>query len=122
MRIRDYKVTVDQPVSEGGLDAGPTPTELFVASLAGCVGHYASRFLQRHLLPTSGLAVTASFEMSNDRPRRVAVIDIRVHPPSNLPPERLPALHAVVSNCTVHNSIEQAPTIDIVLAEPVTEN
>src|SRR5688500_5362716 len=105
MRIRDFNVTVDQLVGEGGLDSGPTSSELVVASMAGCVGHFASGFLQRHRLPTSGLAVTASFEMSSDRPMRVASIDIRVHPPADLPEERLPALHAVVSNFTVHNSI-----------------
>lgn len=118
LHIRDHKVIVDQPVSEGGVDAGPTPTELFVASLAGCVGYYASRFLQRHLLPTAGLAVSASFAMSTDRPHRVASIGIKVHPPAFVPPERLPALRAVVTNCTVHNSIEHAPAIDIDLAEP----
>jgi len=120
LHIRDHKVTVDQPVGEGGADAGPTPTELFVASLAGCVGYYASRYLQRHLLATAGLAVTASYEMSTDRPHRVASIDIKVRPPASVPAERLPALMAVVSNCTVHNSIEHAPIIDIGLAEPTT--
>jgi len=121
LHIRDHKVTVDQPVSDGGADAGPTPTELFVASLAGCVGYYASRFLQRHMLPTAGLAVRATFEMSTGRPHRVSAIDIRVHPPAHVPAERLPALYAVVSNCTVHNSIERAPSIDIGLAEPLAE-
>jgi putative redox protein len=121
IHIRDHKLTVDQPVADGGVDAGPTPTELFVASLAGCVGYHASRFLQHHLLPTAGLAVTASFEMSADRPQRVASIRIEVHPPPSVPPRQLSALHIVVSNCTVHNSIEQAPSIDIGLAEPLAQ-
>ena len=120
LHIRDHKVTVDQPVSDGGVDAGPTPTELFVASLAGCVGYYASRYLQRHLLPTAGLAVTASYEMSTARPHRVASINVKVHPPASIPAQRLPALLAVVTNCTVHNSLEQAPSVDIELAEPTT--
>ncbi len=31
--IRGHEVVVDQPVADGGTDAGPTPTELFVGGL-----------------------------------------------------------------------------------------
>ncbi|MDF2146736.1 OsmC family protein [Knoellia sp. p5-6-4] len=34
--IRRHRVTVDQPVDAGGEDTAPTPTELFIASLASC--------------------------------------------------------------------------------------
>ena len=37
LTIRGHRIVVDQPVEDGGGDAGPTPTELFVASLASCV-------------------------------------------------------------------------------------
>jgi hypothetical protein len=39
---RGHTITVDQPADVGGADTAPTPTELFVASLAGCVGFYAA--------------------------------------------------------------------------------
>ncbi len=39
IRIGDHTVTVDQPVDNGGTDTGPTPTDLFVASLASCAAH-----------------------------------------------------------------------------------
>jgi hypothetical protein len=42
IRIRDHMVTVDQPADVGGDDAGPTPTELFVAGLASCVAFHAA--------------------------------------------------------------------------------
>src|SRR6266496_433693 len=44
--IRGHRLTVDQPVEAGGANLGPTPTELFAASLAACVGFYAGRFLR----------------------------------------------------------------------------
>ncbi|TAM64801.1 MAG: hypothetical protein EPN50_05790 [Chloroflexota bacterium] len=34
--IGRHLVTLDQPAGEGGEDAGPTPTEAFVMSLAEC--------------------------------------------------------------------------------------
>ena len=35
--VRGHVLRVDQPTDAGGGDTGPTPTELFVASLAACV-------------------------------------------------------------------------------------
>jgi putative redox protein len=46
--LRGHRVTVDQPAALGGDDGAPTPTELFVASLATCVAFYAGRYLTRH--------------------------------------------------------------------------
>jgi putative redox protein len=116
--VRHHKVLVDQPVEDGGTDSGPTPTELFVASIAGCVGHYARRYLARHHLPEDGLRVQATYEMSTDRPARVTAVELRIHVPGNLPAERLPALLAVASRCTLHNTLDQPPRIDIGLALP----
>jgi OsmC-like protein len=70
IQVRGHEVTVDQPTAYGGTDAGPTPTELFVAGLAGCVAFYARRYLARHGLPESGLTVTAEYTMAT-RPARV---------------------------------------------------
>jgi uncharacterized OsmC-like protein len=36
--IRGHKIVLDQPANAGGDDAGPTPLELLLASLAGCIG------------------------------------------------------------------------------------
>ena len=51
-------------VGDGGEDTGPTPTELFIASLAGCVAFYARRYLDRHDQPTEGLTVEAELAVS----------------------------------------------------------
>lgn len=115
--IRDHIVTVDQPRASGGGDLGPTPTELFVASLAGCVGFYAERYLRRHDLPDGGLSVRGAFAMSDDRPDRVASVELEVRLPVGIPKERLVALSRVVEHCTVHNSIRIAPEIRTRLVE-----
>ncbi|HZD17031.1 MAG TPA: OsmC family protein [Actinomycetota bacterium] len=109
--IRGHEVVVDQPVSDGGEDTAPTPTELFVAGLASCVAFYAGRYLRRHGLATDGLAVDCAWDFASDRPARVRDIRLRVHLPVGFPEERRPALLAMVEHCTVHNSIAQAPDI-----------
>jgi putative redox protein len=114
--VRGHRLVVDQPVTDGGGDAGPTPTELFVASLAACVGFYAERFLRRHGLPTDLLRVDCHASMSPDRPARVAAITLRMAGLPELSGRRREGLRAVVEHCTVHNSIRQAPRIEIELA------
>ncbi len=111
--IRGHQVLVDQPASAGGADSAPTPTELFVASLATCVAYYAGRYLTRHGFSRDGLTVSASYDFATDRPARVRGIRLTVGVPAGLPPERWPALQAVVSHCTVHNSLASPPDVSI---------
>ena len=111
--VRGHRILVDQPAGSGGLDAAPTPTELFVASLATCVAFYAGRYLTRHGYGRDGLTVSAGFDMATDRPARVSGIRLTVQVPADLPPARRPALLAVVSHCTVHNSLASPPSVAI---------
>jgi uncharacterized OsmC-like protein len=115
IEIRGHHLTVDQPVNAGGADLGPTPTELFAASLAACVGFYAGRFLRRHGLPAGRFAVACEATMSSELPARVARITLRLRGLPELSEQRRAALLAVVEHCTVHNSIRQAPQVHIEL-------
>jgi putative redox protein len=112
--LRGHRVTVDQPAALGGDDGAPTPTELFVASLATCVAFYAGRYLTRHRHPRDGLGVSVAYRMA-DRPARVADVRLTVRVPKDLPAARWPALQAVVSHCTVHNSLVTPPAVRIEL-------
>jgi len=114
--VREHRVLVDQPVDAGGEDLAPTPTELFVASLASCVAFYAGRYLSRHGLSREGLGVSITYRMATDRPARVTDIHLTVSVPASLPDQRRPALLAVVEHCTVHNSLTNPPTVHIDLA------
>jgi len=113
--VRGHTLLVDQPVSHGGQDTAPTPTELFVAGLASCVAFYARRYLARHDIPGDGFAVTAEFVLA-DKPARVSDIVVVITPPAALPADRLQAFLAVASHCTVHNSLAQPPNVNISLA------
>ena len=112
--VRGHEIVVDQPVDAGGQDTAPTPTELFVASLAGCVAFYARRYLKRHDIDPAGLAVSAGYTLGG-RPARVTELTVRVTPPAALPAERRDAFLAVASHCTVHNTLTEPPDIQITL-------
>lgn len=115
INVRDHTVIVDQPAADGGMDTAPTPTELFIASLASCIGFYARRYLARHDLPTEGLAVRADYELES-RPARVGAITVEIQLPDGVPAVRRKALLAVASHCTVHNTLIQPPVVNVALA------
>jgi putative redox protein len=110
--VRGHMIVVDQPYADGGDDTGVTPTELLVAALASCVALYAGRFLDRHGISRRGLRVSASFTMAADRPARVESMTLRITAPA-LPEERRATFLAVVSRCTVHNTLHRTPQIDV---------
>jgi putative redox protein len=113
---RTHSVLTDQPVIDGGRDAAVTPTELLIASLASCVAFYTGRYLLRHGLDRTGLAVTAEFSMAADRPARVSAARLQITVPAGFPPQRAAALLAMASHCTVHNTLRQGPDVSIELA------
>lgn len=113
--MRGHEVVVDQPVEMHGDDLGPTPTELFVASLASCVGFYARRYLQRHQLDATGLIVEVSYAMAT-KPARVGDVTLRIVVPAGVPVARRAALLAMAEHCTVHNTLTVPPQIDITLS------
>jgi len=110
VRVRGHEVYSDQPVEDGGGDTAPTPTELFLASLAGCVTFYAERFLRRHRLSTDGLAVTCDWAWAGD-PLRVGTIELKVEAPG-LTPGHQEAFERVIERCPIHNTLRQPPRVD----------
>jgi putative redox protein len=112
IRIRGHSLAADQPVGNGGMDAAPTPVELFVAGLASCVAHYARGYLVRHHVDERGLSVTADFDMGG-RPTRVTEIRLQLTPPPALPIAQYPAFRAVAGHCTVHNTLRVTPVISL---------
>jgi putative redox protein len=109
---------------EGG-PVDPTTGQVEVSYLGGesyaatrghtFVAFYAGRYLARHGLNRDGLHVTAKFTTATDRPPRVDVVRLAIQVPAGMPPSREPALLAVASHCTVHNTLCQAPGIVIEL-------
>lgn len=117
--VRGHAIVVDQPFGSGGGDAGPTPTELFVAGLASCAAFYAGRFLRRHLQPDETFGVECEFEMSKDGPHRVEAIDLAVTLSRPLPDDIRAGLQRSVEHCTVHSSLVTPPDVRIAIRQPL---
>jgi uncharacterized OsmC-like protein len=109
-----HRIVTDQPVADGGQDAGLSPVELFVGSIASCVGYFVGRFCARHDVPQDGLTVEAEWTMA-ENPHRVGAIGVDIHLPHRITPELKDRLLKVAHGCTVHQSIVVASNISITL-------
>lgn len=112
-----HRLITDQAVEDGGQDAGMSPVELFVGSVAGCVAYFIGQFCGRHGIPREGLSVDAEWTMA-EHPHRVGRIDIGIHLPHRITAEQRERLLKVAHGCTVHQSITVTPTIEIKLNPP----
>ncbi|MEQ1793704.1 MAG: OsmC family protein [Nitrospira sp.] len=109
-----HRIVTDQPAEDGGQDAGMSPVELFVGSVASCVGYFVGQFCARHDISREGLAVDAEWEMA-EGPHRVGTIALAIRLPHRLTPDMKERLLKVAHGCTVHQSLSGAPAVTIQL-------
>jgi putative redox protein len=109
-----HRVVTDQPVEDGGQDTGMSPVELFVGSVASCVGYFVGQFCSRHGIAQDGLSIDAEWTMA-EGPHRVGQIDIGIHLPHRITADQRERLLKVAHGCTVHQSIAVTPNITIKL-------
>jgi uncharacterized OsmC-like protein len=109
-----HRIVTDQPVDDGGQDAGMSPVELFVGSVASCVAYFVGRFCARHEIPLEGLSVEADWSMA-EGPHRVGRINLAIHVPHRITQELREKLLKVAQGCTVHQSIAVAADVSIKL-------
>lgn len=117
-RIRGHEVLCDQPVSNGGQDAGMSPPEFLLASLGTCAGFYATQYLRARNLPAEGVRVTVSAEKAADKPARLGRFKINVIVPGLEDERHREGVMRAVRSCLIHNTLLHPPEIDIALVTP----
>jgi len=107
-----YSVVTDQP--------GPSPFDLFLASIASCAGYYALRFCQERNLSIEGLKV--SMETDRDASRKQIVkLRIAIDLPESFPERYREAILRSVNQCTVKRHLEEPPAIELSTRMPAIE-
>ncbi len=114
---RGHKVVCDQPLDNGGADAGMTPPEFLLTSLGTCAGFYAAQYLRARSLSAEGLTVRVVAEKAL-KPARVASFRIEVQVPG-LDPSHEEGVLRSVRHCLIHNTLLNAPAIDTVVLTAV---
>ncbi|HUB50666.1 MAG TPA: OsmC family protein [Terracidiphilus sp.] len=104
VKSRTHKVISDQPIENGGFDAGMTPPELLLGALGSCAAFYAVEYLRTRKLAESGVTVKVTAEKLK-QPPRLGNFQVTVRCPVPLTDSQYEGLHRAVSHCLIHNSL-----------------
>ena len=116
--VRNHIVHTDQPAPAGG-DSGPSPFDLFLASIATCMGFYALRFCQGRSLPADGLGLTLE-PIREVAGGPVTTIDVQLQLPQSFPPKYAEAIRRAVDHCAVKRHMMMPPEFRLQLVESDT--
>ena len=115
VEARSHTVICDQPLENGGDDAGMTPPEFMLASLGACAEFYAVQYLRARKINDFGVEVTVSAEKLM-HPARLGNFRIHVTCPAQLSVEHREGLQRSVHHCLIHNTLLTVPSVEIELA------
>lgn len=110
--LGEHRLQIDVPASMGGGDRGPTPPEVFVASLGSCVAALVADYCIRVNLDPEGLKVDVAYEKAST-PSRLADVQIFIDLPNADISGRENAIKRVADHCPVHQTICTLEGVDI---------
>lgn len=106
-----FTVHTDQPPSAGGDATGPSPFQLFLASIATCAGFYVLSVLKKRGIE-EGVSVTLT-SVSDPNTGMVGEVLIDIALPGGFPEKYREAVVRAVNQCTVKRHLAQPPTITV---------
>jgi putative redox protein len=104
VEVRDHELTVDEPLEEGGEDAGPSPQELLAVSLASCTAVTMEMYAARKGWDIGPVEVAVDYT----RPERggPTKFELVMRLADDVPDERVERLRLIAAKCPVHRTLE----------------
>jgi putative redox protein len=104
VKVRDHQLTVDEPVDQGGEDAGPCPQELLAASLASCTAITIEMYARRKGWDAGEVEVECDFQPAERGcPTRFTLV---LRFPDSLTDEQAAKLRIVAAKCPIHRTLD----------------
>lgn len=109
--VRGYPLVSDEPVTAGGDDEGPTPTELMVAGLAACAADEVVKCLVGIGVKFEPTELGADFTW-DARGRRVESIRLSVTLPEEVSKSTREKLLRSMLSCPARKMLAEPPTVE----------
>jgi putative redox protein len=110
VRVRDHRLTADEPEDIGGRDLGPSPEELLAASLAACTAITMQMYGERKGWDLAGLEVDCDY--APPERGRPTVFHLVLRLPESLSEEQVERLTVIAAKCPIHRTLEGEVTFD----------
>jgi len=104
VKIRSHDLTIDEPESSGGTDAGPSPQELLAASLASCTAVTMEMYAHRKGWNIGDVEVACDYTPAD----RGCVTQFRLtlRFPDDVPEDQVERLRVIAAKCPVHRTLD----------------
>ena len=104
LKVRQHRLTADEPEGSGGDDMGPSPQELLAASLASCTAVTIEMYAKRKGWNVGDLAVDVDYEPAQrGSPTK---FKMTLSMPKELPEDQRERLMQIAAKCPVHRTLE----------------
>lgn len=110
--LGNHTLQIDVPAVMGGSDRGPTPPELFIASLGSCIAAFAANYCQQVGIEPEGMSVDFSYEKASD-PTRLINLKATIKLDCDDYQKREKAILRVATHCPVHETISSFEGIEL---------
>jgi putative redox protein len=111
--VGNHTVIIDEPVSNGGQDTGPSPNEYVCVALASCTTATVKMYANRKQWKIDSMQVEVEKETTPDGKN---VYKRTLHIKGNLDDDQLNRLMQIANVCPVHKILTQANTVETILA------
>ncbi len=108
---RGHRVVCDQPLDNGGADAGMSPPEFLLVSLGTCAAFYAAQYLKTRSLASEGLQVKVHADKVPG-PARLGTFRIEIVVPGLDDERHRQGILRAAQTCLIHNTLLHAPSIE----------
>lgn len=113
-RVNGFTVATDQPVDEGGGGQAPTPSEIFLASIATCSALYAQRFCENRNIGIDGLTLSMDADF-DEKTRMIGKLKFRLGLPEGFPVKYEQAIIRAMNQCYVKKHLFEPPEFETVI-------
>jgi putative redox protein len=104
VRVREHRLTADEPEDIGGRDLGPSPEELLAASLASCTAITMEMYAERKGWDLSGLEVDCDYVPAERGCPTTFNLVMRM--PEHLSAGQVERLEIIAAKCPIHRTLE----------------
>jgi len=104
VKVREHRLTADEPADHGGEDQGPSPQELLAASLASCTAITMEMYARRKGWNVDGLEVGCDYNPAERGCPTNFKLVMRM--PAHLSEEQVERLRVIAAKCPVHRTLE----------------
>jgi len=109
VKIRAHEIPIDAAPSAGGHDAGPSPHDLYDASLGACKALTVLVYAQRKGIPVEDIEVIVDRDDTQER-QGTYRLDTSLRVTGNLSEEQRAELLRVAAKCPLHRLMTEVKT------------